>query len=159
MTMLVRLGGAWQTITGAKVFASGSWRTLSGIKVYASGAWRDVASFSPPPPPPGGGGGGGGSMTLSISPDFQSVTGPGGTVTSNPVTATPSGGVAPYTYTWSISDLEGNPSINSPTLATTTFSASGLFPDEPVVPSFQCVCRDSLGNTASAECSVSFTRT
>ena len=150
MAMLVRLGGAWQTITGAKVFAGGAWRTLVGIQVYASGAWRTVATFSTAPTPV--------PLSLSISPASEQAGGSTPTIVSGAFTATPSGGVSPFTYSWVISSPDGRTSIDNPTLATTQFTATGLINGEPVIPTYQCTCTDSLGTTASAECSVTFLR-
>jgi hypothetical protein len=66
-----------------------------------------------------------------------------GLVTSATVTATPTGGTAPYTYAWSrISGFSGM-SINTPTLATTEFFAT-LTDQE--ISNFVCTITDTNGN-------------
>ena len=161
MPTQVRVGGSWTQLAGCKIYSTGAWREILAIKVYAGGAWRDVANFSAPTPPPGGGGGGGGGtpMSLDTSPETQFKSGSGSSLVSAAVTATPSGGVAPYTYAWTIQSSDGSSTINSPTLATTTFTNTGLVVEEPVTPVFLCTATDSLGASAQATCQVTFTRT
>lgn len=148
MSVLVRLGGAWRTITGAQVFSGGSWRTLVAIQVYSGGAWRQVANFSPP----GTGGGGGGTLSLSLS--TYSISSSAHNVadqTSSTVTVTPSGGTAPYTYVWSLDSQDGlaTYSITTPTAATTSVEASGIPLGSTVGCAISCHVTDSLGATAS----------
>jgi hypothetical protein len=156
MTALVRLGGEWKTISAAKVFASGAWRTLAAIRVFSGGEWREVANFTAPPttdptPTPTG-------LSLSISPSPVLAAGSSSMVTSSTVTATPSGGLAPYRYAWSAT---GDHSINisARTSASTTFSATGILASDPGAEgTATCTATDALGNTATAEVALSFTR-
>ena len=70
----------------------------------------------------GGGGGGGGSLTVSISPATSSQAAPA----SQAFTATPLGGVGPYSYAWSASYANGdsaNPLLSSLTTNPTTLTA------------------------------------
>jgi hypothetical protein len=65
-------------------------------------------------------------------------------------TATPSGGLAPYTYDWTIYDAHGAtgaPTATSPTSATTTFNATIGGPGEVWAGTFRCRVRDSAGRS------------
>jgi hypothetical protein len=96
-----------------------------------------------------GGGGGGGGLTVSVSPfsaygeEFGS-----GTVVSNSVTATPSGGTAPYTYLWeniSFGDIEAL----TPTSASTVFRKTfDLIPSESS-EDFRLTVTDADSNEAT----------
>jgi len=145
MGMKVRLGGEWRDITGGKVFKDGSWRNLVAIKVFAGGAWRDVANLTAPAVPESGGGGG--TISLSV-PDF-SAAGPGPTVSAN-AQATPSGGLAPYTYAWSV--ISSSPAMVtiSPTNVAKV-SVSGNVEGGNISCVVRCVCTDALGTTAQAD--------
>ena len=152
MTIQVRQGGAWQTITGAKIFANGAWRTVLAGKIYASGAWRDICNFVTPPP--GGGGGGGGTIVLTISPSpFSRITAQH--TISNTLTATPSGGLAPYTYSWTVVTSTTTFTIGSPTLATTAVTAT-LADNATETCTLRCTVTDSLGSTTHADVNGTF---
>jgi hypothetical protein len=148
MTMKVRLGGVWKDISGARIFKSGAWRSIVAVKIYKDGAWREVANFTPPAP--GGGGGGGGTLSVNHLSDF----GKGGhssTLTSGNVSCVVSGGLAPYHYSWAkVSDNgEATFTINGPSSATTTVTATGLAPDTPATITLHCTVTDSLGVSAT----------
>lgn len=135
------MSGAWRTITAAEAFVGGAWRTLVSAEAYVSGAWRGVGTFVQP-------------LTLATSPSAVSKTAHAFIITSDPVTATPSGGAGPYSYAWSV--FSGGPfTINSPTSATTTITANVTGGDKS--GTVQCVVTDSLGTTASATVDVSIT--
>lgn len=158
--MQLRLGGAWQAIAGAKVFASKSWRTVVAVRIYSGGAWRLVANWTPPsPPPPGGGGGtggtgGGGTISVSISPSpFTGQNTRTGTTPRATLTATPHGGLSPYTYSWTTVTSSDPMTIVSPTLASTVVKG----PDSTSsTATFRCTVTDSLGVTAHADVSGTF---
>jgi hypothetical protein len=173
MAVQIRKGGSWQNITGCQVYANGAWRTIVAIKVYRSGAWRTVGNFTAPPPAPSGGGssggggggssggGGGGTITVMVSPTSVTKTGVNASQTSASITVTPSGGLAPYTYACSFVSQDGNATyvINTPTLASTTVTASGLGTDTPSTCSIHWVVTDSLGTSAtSATVPITFDR-
>ena len=153
--MLLRLGGDWKPMTGAKGVAGAGWRTVVAVRVYASGDWREVANFTAPPddpgPPPDG-------MTLSISPSPVLTSGSSALIVSGTVTATPSGGLAPYTYAWTASG-DHTISVSSRTSASTKFTASGVLAAEPSAQgTATCTVTDRLGNSTSAQVELSFTR-
>jgi hypothetical protein len=156
MAVQVRIGGIWRTISSTKVFANGAWRNLVAMQVYANGAWRVVGNFTPPSPPPPsgggtGGGGGGGSMTLSISPVSQNVSSTTANVPAG-VTATPSGGLLPITYSWSILTDEGGAdfSIFGSTSASCVVRAFNMAIPDSTGCTVQCTATDSLGVSATS---------
>lgn len=67
-------------------------------------------------------------------------------------TATPVGGLSPYTYAWTRLSGEGSP--NSPTMATTNFGAT-IFPVTEF-GFFRVTVTDSVGQTATATVSATF---
>jgi len=135
----IRVGGSWHSITRGELYRGGSWRTLTRGEIYKGGAWHALFTFVLP-------------MTALASP--PSAFGDGGskhgvTVTSGSVTVTPTGGLGPYTYDWTGSDV----SVSFPHSATTNFSAFVL--SEAEVDGFaSCTVTDSLGVTAATGVSV-----
>lgn len=159
MGMKVRKGGVWRDIVSAKVFADGVWRELVQIKVYKTSAWRTVANFTAPV---GGGGGGGGTLALSLNSTTISGSGSLSVIHSNPIVCTPSGGLTPYTYVWSIVSHDGiaTYSIVTPGLASTRVNASGQAAGTTGECIVHCVVTDALGTTAtSSNVDVLLTRT
>jgi hypothetical protein len=150
MGMKVRKGGVWRDIVSAKVFESGVWRELVQIKVFKSSSWRTVANFTTPA---GGGGGGGGVVSVTISPTSISAhTEDNLAAPTGSLTATPSGGLAPYIYSWALVSVTSPATgvlINKPTLASTTatvlFSTYGL-----ATVTLRCTVTDSLGSVGTA---------
>lgn len=142
--MQIFFGGAWREITSAQVFANGAWRDLVQIQEYFSSAWREVANFTAAP----GDEGSGSPLTVAATPSTITTHG-GASQTSAAFTATPSGGLAPYTYVWSFNFEAAGPvfTINSPTLATTTVSATGLSGSKQAW--LLCDCTDALGAHAN----------
>lgn len=102
------IAGAWRSIGRGEVLVGGQWRRVTRAESYVDGQWRQTAVFVPP---------------LSVSaPDAYGPPGPGNTPVNNTsyaVTATPVGGLAPYTYAWTI--LSGGATILTPNSATTQF--------------------------------------
>jgi hypothetical protein len=99
-------------------------------------------------------------MTVSISPSPVSGSGSGAVVQTPSVTATPSGGLAPYTYSWSVVSSVGSAHIASPATASTILSMTGLsVGDNSGSAQFRCTVTDSLGATASATVNATFTYT
>jgi hypothetical protein len=136
--MEVRCGGAWRTITTGEAFVNGAWRTLRYGEAYIDGAWKQVATFVQP-------------LTLSVSPPSTGAN--AGATTTPSVTATPSGGLGPFTYSWA--KLSGDAvSANSPSLATTSFTLTSGSP--PANATFRCTVTDALGSTATADVGVLF---
>lgn len=87
------------------------------------------------------------AMTASASPTSLYKTGIGANQTTASVTVTPTGGVSPYTYAWSL--VSGDTlTVNSPTAATTTFSVTGLNSGDIASALYRCTVTDSTSGTA-----------
>lgn len=140
--MRVRVGGAWKEVASARVYVGGAWRTLVEARAYVSSAWETIANFVP-------------DLTVSVSPPGASGSTSGaGAVTTNSVTATPSGGKGPYTYAWT--RILGNAStVTSPASATTTFQRF-MPPGEEAAETWRVTVTDNLGTAASADIIASF---
>lgn len=141
--MRVRVNGAWEDIDSGLVRVGNAWKQLASIRVYVGGAWKEGKTFVP-------------ALSLAITPDVGvsgSRTG-AGLVTTTAATATPTGGLAPYTYAWV--NIGGVGSPNTPASATTTFSAT-LGSGDDTFGDFQCTVTDSLGTTATAVTTAFFT--
>lgn len=99
------------------------------------------------------------AFTASASPEtvFGYDLGTG-TATSNSTTVTPSGGTAPYTYLWTVADYTGGvaPEPDFPTLATTSFTQTGLSPETYTFATFVCTVTDDDGATTEVNVPASF---
>lgn len=66
--------------------------------------------------------------------------------TTSSTTVTPSGGTAPYTYSWA--KVSGDTvTITSPTAASTTFSKTGMVAGDTFSGTYRCTVTDSTGGT------------
>lgn len=91
----VKVGGAWKTVYGVSYKVAGVWKTVSAIYVNVAGNWKQVF---------------GAALSASASPSSASGTGSsGGTIVTNSVTVTPTGGLAPYSHSWAF--LSGDSAI------------------------------------------------
>jgi hypothetical protein len=123
----------------------GTVRFMKTLKVKdAGGTLRLVQTFAPP-------------MTAAM--DTGTVHGSGRTsaVRSGAATLTPTGGLAPYTYSWVVGT--GSASIDHATMATTTFVESGLGTGEERFSTAACTVTDAALQTASASVSIDIIRT
>lgn len=100
-----------------------------------------------------------GSTTLSVSVTPSSID--QGVLTETGVTAaltaTPSGGLTPYTHSWTILSQAGTGtlSVTTPTASSTTIGYLGLFfTGAEVTGTVQYMCTDRVGQTAFANISV-----
>jgi hypothetical protein len=140
--MDVRIGGAWKSPTTAEAYIGGGWRNLQYGEAYIDGAWRQIVSFIQP-------------LTLSAN---DVIARGDGTLTTPVSQATPTGGLGPFTYSWTLVsslNLTGI-TINSPNVASTTFTATTIN-SAPHNATFRCTCTDSRGTTATATMSAQFT--
>jgi hypothetical protein len=138
----VRTEGAWRDVPNGRIRINNNWRPLTRILVFNEGAWRSSSIFVSP-------------LSLAIAPTSVSgiITAPG-TVTTNVASSTPTGGLAPFTYSWvRISGVSASPT--SPTNAATSFN---FFLDTPGTASavFRCTVTDALGSTATADVTAIF---
>lgn len=97
-----------------------------------------------------------GSATLRVDvlPPFTSgFTHGTGVVTTGPVTATGSGGTAPYTYAWTLLAHSAftPPTADTPAVAVTSFTQTGIAPSTAEDASWKCTVTDDNGNTADSD--------
>lgn len=145
--MRLRQGGAWRNIRFGFVRQGGAWRPLVGAKIYFGAAWKDVGNFTS----------GNGAIHITLSTSSISKSGSLATLSTGAVTATPTGGQTPYTYSWFKVD-GGDISATSPNAASTQFQATGLSVGETRTAQFRCTAQDVFGSTESQDVSVSITR-
>ena len=91
------------------------------------------------------------AVSVSVSPDshYDAVIVSSGNTST--FTATPSGGTAPYTYSWTLLSQsgDGTVSVDTPTASSTSLDYTGLVSTGQYVDySFQCTVLDSFGATA-----------
>lgn len=163
--MQTRKGGAWRTTTSAQAYINGAWRQILYGKAYKGGAWRDVCNFTTPTPSPSptptptptptpap-------SLSISVSPTSIDTATADSIVVSDPVTATPLGGLSPYSYLWSIVSSDGHSfTITAPTSATTSVRCNLSVPGASASGSLQCSVTDSSGLSGTSA-TVPFTLT
>lgn len=98
-----------------------------------------------------------GSGDIAVSADPSAVSGyaavaGSAVITTNQVTATPSGGASPYTYAWTLVTSDGGTwTAKSPTSASTKFSCSGVGAGIDYTATFLCTATDSTGGTGTVE--------
>jgi hypothetical protein len=98
------------------------------------------------------------TLTFTLTANRASVFGSRlgtGSVTTNSVTVTESGGTGPYTYAWAYVSGDAGFSANSPTAATTTFTGSITALGQDKIAVWRCTVTDSLLATASVTVGVS----
>lgn len=146
MPLKVVIGGVEKGPSSAKVTVAGATKNARRIEVYDDGAWHVGHSFIA-------------ALTLSVSPGVTAAEGDGGGLTNletPTVTAMPSGGLGPFTYAWTKTSGT-TATITSPTAATTSFAKTSIPPGSTLYSAtFQCLCTDSTGQTATASCTATF---
>lgn len=140
--MKVNIGGSLKPVTSAKINVAGALKVMSRVRHNVAGALKDGASFYV-------------ALSASASPNPAYGTAVANPVYSSAVTVTPSGGYAPYTYSWA--KIAGVGSITSSTSATTTFYAS-VAPDTPTDGVFRCTITDSHSSTFTIDVTCTFER-
>jgi hypothetical protein len=106
ITIYIGFSGAWKQVTGAWIGVGGSWKSLTVAPM--------TASASP----------------TSVSGSVNSSSGTRQNVTTGSTTVTVSGGVGPFTHSWTINftpapstDATGTASVSAPSSTTTSFVA------------------------------------
>lgn len=128
--------GTWRTMSSARARVENVWRNVTSARAYIDGAWRDAATFIQP-------------LTVSVDPTSANADVQGSGVAVSPaVTATPSGGVAPFTYAWTrVSGFSSN--ATAPSSATSSFSRF-VNSGENASEEWRCTVTDALGATANS---------
>ncbi len=113
--------------------------------VYAGGQWRTAVSFIGP-------------LSVSGTDARVSARTPLSVTLNTTATATPSGGVAPYSYLWTIED--GNiplPTLSNTTFATVNVTKTKVGPGADFQGQLRVVVTDATGKTATTLVGYSFT--
>jgi hypothetical protein len=95
--------------------------------------------------------------TVTISPSTLSTSGTASSATIGPAVATASGGVAPYSYRWSIASGSAF-TITSPSSNSTTFSISGVAAGTSAEAIAQVAVTDANGSVVTSVVSLLVTR-
>lgn len=143
----VRQGGALREIKRLRLLQLGSLRDIRVLKQLNGGTLRIVGQFAP-------------ALSVSASPSSvsgatSSFSGPPQGVVTNSTTATPAGGVAPYTYAWTITG-QGSPGALSPNAAKTAFVAT-VPCGETYSNTATVTVTDAIGQTATDTVAAQFT--
>lgn len=143
----LRVAGLLKTAQTFYVVNGGVLRRAKTKKVMQGGFLR-VVNFTAP-------------LTVAISPASFDKIGSTSTLSTSTHTATPTGGLAPYTYAWTVVSFDGSPSptISAPTSAATVFTQTNLALEQIVTATFRVTVTDSLGTTAQSNVTGTFNRT
>lgn len=145
---LMDAGGVLRTISKLGVWDGSRLVPLKSLKVMDGATLRTVATFAP-------------ALTLSASPSSASGIAASNTpinVTTNSVTAVPTGGTGPFTYAWTVVSFTAgaSPVITSSTNAATTFRQNTMTPDTTASAVFRCTVTDAFGLTATVDVPADF---
>lgn len=139
--MKINVGGVWKPVTALRVNVAGAWKNVTKVRVNVGGVWKDAGTY-----------------LTALSATINDAAPSGRTFGTNPVstnvvTVTPSGGLAPYTYSWALISGRGSP--ESPTMASTRFSE---YVDDygTAVGLFRCTVTDALGATVTVDADATF---
>lgn len=138
------IAGAWRDPRRGEIYIGGQWRRLTRGEGYLTNNWRQTLSFVPP-------------LTLSVPSEatgYRTSQKPtSGQVTTNIVTATPSGGAMPYRYVWSAGS---GVTITNPSQASTAFTKF-MGPESYEEIPASVTCTDAFGSVATATLTLYFT--
>lgn len=142
--------GTLRTIIRLRIKQAGVLRDIRTLKVMDGGVLRTVGAFAD-------------ALSATMSP--ASVTGFGepasisapASVTTSTASLVKGGGFSPYTYAWT--HISGDTAtINSPSSASTTFTAIVTLAEGELQGVFRCTVTDALGATASDTVTATFIR-
>jgi hypothetical protein len=90
-------------------------------------------------------------VTVSNTAPYAENSGPtAGTITTDPVAATASGGTPGYTYSWTKTGGSAKIAALNPTSSATAFQATGMIGGETAVATFTCTVTDSAAATVTS---------
>ena len=150
MALKIRDAGILRTIKRMRFMDAGALRSIKTLKVMDNGTLRLVATFAD-------------ALSAVVNP--SRVTGtvtassgaPSASVPTGLANAVVTGGLAPFSYAWSLLSTDGaTPSITNPTSASTRFTCT-VPNNETVNASFRVTVTDSTGATTTADCTAGFT--
>jgi len=128
------ISGAWRTIRRADVTIGGATRLITRAEIYRSGGWQSAVRFTSAL-----------SVTAYDVSGFANGRGRPTLVVSNASQATPTGGLAPYSYSWSI--LSGGAAAQTAASASTVFRQT-IGPNVTEDSLARVTCTDALGSSA-----------
>lgn len=144
MSLRIQDAGTLRTIKRLRIQQGGILRDIRRLRVMHDGVLRTVATFAE-------------QLTASANPTQvngrENSTKPV-TVFTNETTAIPTGGRAPFTYSWT---QTSGPvaTITAPNMATTQFSTA-VGPNSTASAVFICTITDAVGQSASVEVKANF---
>ena len=141
--MRVNIGGVWKDVSAIKVNVAGTWRTVTRLRTNIAGTWKEAGTFIPPL-----------SVTVNNDAPFGRTFGTNPVTTLTTTTLTPSGGLAPFTYSWVRQSGSGSPT--TPALASTNFTETVADYDTKTGV-FRGTVTDALGSTAYVDVTATFT--
>lgn len=139
MTARVMIAGVLRQMSRRRAMVGGVLREVNRVQVMQNGQLRTIyeAGGATPTPSP---------SQLAVTADSNAYGySAGRIVTSNPVTVTAAGGIAPYTYAWTVVSASQTISALSPSSATTRFR--GIMTDSVATAVGRCLVTDSVGAT------------
>lgn len=139
----VKTGGSFVPIVQPYVKTSGSWAPVLNMWVKTSGSWELVFT----------------GFTVELSPSTESGSGPDATViTTGYVEVAVTGGVGPFTYSWT--QVSGD-SISAISAAAyrTLFRATFMDPDETRIAVYKCTVTDTTTGLSEETGNVTITLT
>lgn len=141
MPLKAVVGGVEKDAARAEITINGVQKRVTRIEAWNGSAWKVVQAFVLP-------------MSVSASPSGLITTERVQNLElciSYAVTAVPSGGLAPFTYAWTV--LSGTFTISTAALAKTTFRAT-LDYGQSTSGTARCTVTDSLGTQVTVDVSV-----
>lgn len=97
------------------------------------------------------------TLSVTISPNPASFTTTGNTTVQGSLTATITGGMAPFTYAWSVVSSTKPTAFTSPSLSTTLARQTGVVADETGTAELKVEVSDRAGQAANSTVSAEFT--
>lgn len=142
MPLKAVVGGVEKDAARAELTVGNAQKRVTRIEAWNGSAWKTVQAFVLP-------------MSVAQSPSGTIVTDKIfdlELVISQSVTAVVSGGLAPFTYAWTILSSIGpaTPTVSTPAKATTTFRVT-MDPGDNVFGTARCTAADSLGTAVSVD--------
>ena len=143
MPLKVRDGATLRTLTGFKVMDGTTLRTIRTLKVMGTDGvtLRTVAIFTTP-------------LTVATPLPAYVGTAYSSQVSIGPITATPTGGTAPYTYVWSV--ITGSCTIFGGTTASASFNSPTMSPGQFTTATVRVTCSDSSGQSDTFDVALTF---
>lgn len=106
--MEVNANGVWAEVVAGECLVGGVWRTIVKAEIYNGTVWKEVATFTTPI-----------TATIDNNPAYT-IGAYGELVATSPISVVVTGGIAPFTYSWS--RTSGSSTISNASSASVTFT-------------------------------------